>query len=97
MNIHQAFVELTAKLPQEKPIQMRLERAYDIVVKFGYSITKANNVWHVDKASTSLLEDNSAHYQVTQDSCSCPDFENAPARLCKHRLAVRLLELMERE
>lgn len=96
MHIAQAFLVLRESLPSDEAVLRRLDRGYDIVRKRGYEISKFNDqTWKVHKASTSLLEDTSAVYYVDDKECSCPDYQQAPAGLCKHRLAIKLLVLME--
>lgn len=100
MNYHQAALNIASKFPSfmhDESFKRRLSRAYDILTRGGYEVKKANNVYHVHKASTSLFEDNSVTYNVTNSSCDCPDFEKEQARgnLCKHRLAIMILEEME--
>ena len=94
----QAFVNVTAKLPMEdKSVEDRAKRAYEIVRQLGsgYAITKEKNWYSVYRESTSLLEDNSVHYHIDSEGCSCPDASSkARAGLCKHRLAVLLIEEM---
>jgi hypothetical protein len=58
-------------------------------------LPKHTGSYEVQKASTSLLEDTSARYTVDKDSCTCPDYPTARGGLCKHRLAVMLLQEME--
>jgi predicted nucleic acid-binding Zn finger protein len=99
------MLNVSAKLPiDDKKISDRLNRAYDIVrmLGSGYSIKREierdNDVvyYTVHKESTSLLEDNSVYYTVIEDMCSCPDAPTARGNLCKHRLAVKLIEEMGR-
>lgn len=100
MTLAQAMLNVGAKLPSLPQIRQRLNRAYDIVRSdgSGYSLHKIRNGadpgYIVFKASTSLLEDNSVSYQVTKQSCTCPDYPGAPSNLCKHRLAILLVEEM---
>ena len=96
-NYHQAALNVAQRFPSylgDESFKKRMDRAYDMLVKGGYDIKRANNVYHVSRASTSLFEDNSITYEVTDNSCSCPDFEKGQARgdLCKHRLAVMILQ-----
>jgi hypothetical protein len=97
--LRQAYFELSTKLPIEDiKVKQRLDRGYDILLSYGYSISNGQNgMYTVSKASTSLLDDNSVHYtiDVNEHSCTCPDFPTARAGLCKHVLAVRLKEIME--
>ena len=99
MNIIQAMATIGSKIPiNDEGVKKRLDRAYDIVTAGGYEVTMEEpGLWRVSKASTSLLDDTSAVYAVTDKICSCPDFDTARAGLCKHRLAVKLLTLMESE
>lgn len=105
MNLAQASLVLASKLPMEDlSVKARFNRAYDIVRMPGYEITKQpDGSWIVDKLSTSLFDDESAQYTICLDSdgkqsCSCPDAqERAVAGLCKHRLAVALLDIMAEE
>lgn len=91
-----AYFDLSLRLPVEDiKVKQRLDRGYDIVLSYGYSVDKQeDNSYLVSKASTSLLEDTSARYRVDHESCTCPDFPTARAGLCKHRLAVMLKEEM---
>lgn len=98
----QAYVNILAQLPFDASIIKRLDRAKNEVLSYGYSITvlfekKGIKRYKITKASTSLLEDNGHSYSVTNTTCSCPDFDSARSGLCKHRLAVMLLEEMERD
>lgn len=99
MNLAQAYLNVSLKLPVEDiKVKQRLDRAYEIINGYGYKITEpSEGVTHycVEKASTSLLEDTSAHYSVSRETCTCPDFESARGNLCKHRLAIMLLEEMK--
>ena len=101
MNLAQAMLNIGARIPiTDKSIKDRLNRAYDIVrcQGEGYEVVKPSqqsNFYYVNKASTSLFTDTSARYIVTTTSCTCPDFEKARAGLCKHRLAVILIEEMK--
>ena len=95
----QAYLNLSNKLPlDDVKVKQRLERAYDIVNGYGYVLerlsTDTNAEYVVDKASTTLLDDNSVQYQVTKQSCDCPDSPTARGGLCKHRLAVLIVEEM---
>lgn len=93
MNLQQAYFNVAVNLPTSTDVKKRLDKAYDIVRcdGEGYSLHKMPMGYIVYKASTSLLEDNSHSYQVTQQSCDCPDFGSTRGNLCKHRLAVMLL------
>jgi hypothetical protein len=100
-SLEQAYFNLTLQLPvEDKTVSDRLNRAYSILNGYGYNITQVNNhggmkQYKVSKLSTSLLEDNSVNYYVTNRSCTCPDYEKARAGLCKHRLAVMIKEEMD--
>lgn len=98
MSLAQAMVTVGNDIPlADLKVSQRLNRAYDIVRTdgSGYAITPmGNGVYTVFKASTSLMEDNSITYVVDKASCTCPDCPTARANLCKHRLAVRLYELV---
>lgn len=104
MNLAQAYLNVSLKLPiDDIKVKQRLDRGYDIINGYGYSISQINRpnpnmevCYKVSKASTSMLEDNSAVYHVSITSCTCPDFEKARAGLCKHRLAVMLIEEMNK-
>lgn len=97
MQIAQAFLELRNSLPDDPAVLRRLDRGYDIArQQGGYAVKEyLTGKWAVERLSTSLLEDNSMVYHVDKQRCSCPDFEQAPAGLCKHRLAIKLICLME--
>ena len=96
MNLQTAFLNVAARLPDDAGIKARLNRAYDIVISYGrgYDIKEGlePRVYTVHKASTSLFADTSATYTVTNISCTCPDFPTARGGLCKHRLAIMLVE-----
>lgn len=95
--LHQALLNVSSKLPMDdKKVSDRVNRAYDIVRSLGsgYSIKKNKNGYTVYKESTSLLEDNSVYYTIDERGCSCPDNPTARGNLCKHRLAVMLIEEM---
>ncbi len=99
MILQQAYLNIAAKLPTSSDVKKRLDRAYDIVRLNGegYQIhAYGSGIFHISKASTSLLEDTSRAYYVTEQSCTCPDFDHARANLCKHRLAIMLLCEMEK-
>lgn len=92
---YSAYTKVKERLPDDKGVLVRLERALEIVQGFGYDIAQEldnDTHWVVRRASTSLLEDNSAEYHIDSESCSCPDFEIARAGLCKHRLAVFIIQ-----
>jgi len=97
----QALLNVSAKLPiEDKKVADRLGRAYDIVGQLGsgYDIVKKNNgTYKVYKESTLLLEDNSVYYAIVDGMCSCPDAPSARGNMCKHRLAVMLMEEMQAE
>lgn len=97
--LNEAMYNLSERLPIENiDVRKRLDRAYDIVrmLGSGYELKKKGDRYEMYKESTSLLTDNSVTYTITNTSCSCPD-ANSPyqARICKHRLAVMLIEEME--
>lgn len=96
MNLQEAFLRLSEKLPSDQDIVNRLKRAYDILAKPGYSVlyNPCNDKWKVWKLATSAFEEDK-YYTVDESSCTCPDFPTARAGLCKHRLAVRLLEMQK--
>jgi len=99
MKLQQAYLNVAARLPSTPDIKVRLDRAYDIIRcnGEGYSIQlpfKAGQPYTVHKASTSLLEDTSVSYTVTPQSCTCPDAAKTRTGLCKHRLAILLLQEM---
>lgn len=94
----QAYLDLSLNLPIElKAVQDRLLRAYNEVLDPNqYTLTAlGEGVYKAVKLSTSFLEDNSRRYTVTSQQCSCPDWEGTYAHLCKHRLAVLILEEMQ--
>jgi len=108
--IAQAYLDVSLRLPVEDiKVKQRLDRAYEIVNGHGYaidvmeyhvtiegtSIEGTSTVYCVNKASTSLFTDTSASYTVTNKQCTCPDFETARSNLCKHRLAIMLIEEMQ--
>jgi hypothetical protein len=99
----QAYVVIAQQLPLDEKIMQRLDRAKNDVLGYGYDVmaTEVNPfgrmVYRVSKASTTLLEDNGHTYTVSNTSCNCPDYETARGGLCKHRLAIMILEEMERE
>jgi len=98
MSLPQAMVTVGEQIPLADPkVEQRLNRAYDIVRTngHGYVITPmGNHVYTVFKASTSLMTDNSITYIVDKVSCTCIDYPTARANLCKHRLAIKLYELV---
>ena len=91
-SLAQAYLDLSLQIPvEDTTVKRRLERAYDILADKGYEVRCIDsNSYIVHKASTSLLEDNSHSYDVSMDSCTCPDFPTARGGLCKHRLAVMM-------
>lgn len=95
-----AVLNVAATLPiDDSAVSRRLDRAEnDILRGYGYSIAETGRAgqYCITKASTSLLEDNEHSYIVSSQSCNCPDFESARGNLCKHRLAVMILEEMQR-
>lgn len=98
----QAYVNILAQLPFDASIVKRLDRAKNDVLSYGYTVEvmfKKGGVtrYKISKASTSLLENNEHAYQVTNTSCNCPDFNTARSGLCKHRLAVMILEEMNKD
>lgn len=98
--LNEAMFQLSVKLPlEDNGVKKRFDRAYDIVrmLGSGYDISKTHYGYAVYKESTSLLEDNSVTYTIDEHGCSCPDNHTARAGLCKHRLAVMLLEIMQAE
>lgn len=98
----QALLNVSNRLPvEDKKVADRVGRAYDIVrmLGSGYNIVKkgeGSNEYRVYKESTSLLEDNSVYYYIVDGMCSCPDAPSARGNLCKHRVAVMLIEEMDR-
>lgn len=101
MTKKQAYINVLERLPFDPKIVQRLDRASEQVLGYGYEVkhagiaTSGERLYYISKASTSLLDDNGHTYGVTNKTCNCPDFETARAGLCKHRLAVMLLEEME--
>ena len=95
----QAYLNVSARLPNDESVKKRLERAWQEVLAPGYEITetKEKGKYKVSKASTSSFEDTSRVYYATVSSCTCPDVVSARAGLCKHRLAVMILEEQKRE
>lgn len=96
MHLAQAYLHVSERLPiEDDSVKRRLDRAYQMLNGYGYSFIKLSvGGYRVYKASTSLLEDTSAIYTTDSTQCTCPDFEKARGNLCKHRLAVMLLEEM---
>jgi len=98
MSLAQAMVTVGAEIPlSDIKVSQRLNRAYDIVRcnGSGYAITPmGNHTYSVFKASTSAMTDNSITYIVDKVSCTCIDYPTARANLCKHRLAIKLYELV---
>ncbi len=94
--MYEAYVKLKEKLPDDENVYRRLNRALDIVQGFGYELkqhSEDSELWVVNRASTSLFDNNEAQYFIDDTSCTCPDFKKARAGLCKHRLAVKLIEM----
>lgn len=95
-----AYLAISEGLPiEDVKVKQRLDRAYNILTGYGYTITKAiaqegRYIYQIHRASTSLLEDNSAVYTTDSASCTCPDYASARGNLCKHRLAIMLVEEM---
>lgn len=97
-NLNEALLAVAATLPVEDPqVQRRVDRAEGILKGYGYAIatTATPGLYHITKGSTSLLEDNEHTYRVDSNTCECPDFETVRAGLCKHRIAVLILEEMK--
>lgn len=97
-NLNEALLTVAATLPVEDPqVQKRVDRAEGILKGYGYQIetTMLAGRYLITKASTSLLENNEHGYVVDAQSCDCPDFPTARAGLCKHRIAVLILEEMK--
>ena len=97
MTLKDAYAVVAARLPVSDPqVRMRLERGYGILVSAGYNIVHQGELYRVNKASTSLFDDSSASYLVDLKLgvCSCPDWQTARSGLCKHRLAVMLMQEM---
>lgn len=101
MNLAEAYLAISEKIPiDDIKVKQRLDRAYDIIRANGegYTITRYNTTegdkYRIFRASTQLLEDNSAVYTTDTQSCTCPDNATARAGLCKHRLAIMLLVAM---
>ena len=98
--ISQAYLDLSLRLPiEDDSVQKRLHRAHnDVLNPQAYNITKTGDgLYTIRRYTTSAFEDNSVEYLVSSKSCTCPDFEKTRAGLCKHRLAVMLLEEMEKD
>lgn len=96
--LSEALLAVAATLPVEDvQVQKRMDRAEGILKGYGYEIWRSNvaGCYTIKKASTSLLENNEHSYDVSPASCTCPDFPTARAGLCKHRLAVMILEEMK--
>jgi hypothetical protein len=98
MSLAQAMVTVGEQIPlSDMKVSQRLNRAYDIVRcnGSGYAITPmGKGVYTVFKASTSATTDNSITYVVDKVKCTCIDYPSARANLCKHRLAIKLYELV---
>lgn len=89
---------LESELPMENSqVANSLYRAeHQIIRGYGYSIKPLGNGRYVIvKASTSMLEDNSHEYLVSSKECNCPNYVKTFANLCKHRLAVMIVETMQ--
>lgn len=104
MKLTIALAELSLRLPGLDSICGRLNRAFDIIKcdGSGYNITEFTpNHYQVTKASTSLFDNNTVIYDITKADgskqwvCTCPDYDKAPMNLCKHRLAVMLVVMMQ--
>lgn len=97
----QAVLDVGLNLPLEDiKVKQRFDRAYDIVRMLGQAyelIEEVEGGYSLTRASTSLLEDNSATYLVSRNMCTCPDYPSARGNLCKHRMAVMLVEDMREE
>ena len=97
----QAYLDVSLKIPiEDVKVLQRLDRAEGLLKSYGYSVTEAgidsagNKLYHIFKASTTLLEDTSVQYEVSSASCTCPDYPSARGNLCKHRLAIMIKEEM---
>jgi hypothetical protein len=99
MTLSEASAALARKLPLENPsLRRRFDRAYDMIRMPGYELKKQpDGCYIVEKLSSSLIDDTSALYYVTDTSCTCPDYQTLLQGLCKHRIAIMLLELIEGE
>lgn len=99
--LQEAFLIVGENIPLADPaIKVRFDRAYEIVRQLGsgYTISETQKgVYKVQRASTTLLEDNSAEYTTTVKECTCPDYEKVRAGLCKHRLAIMLIKAMAKK
>ena len=99
----QAYVSISQQLPLDEKLLKRLDRAKNDVLSYGYDVlcigidADGAKLYQISKASTTLLEDTSKSYEVTHSTCTCPDYPEARAGLCKHRLAIMILEEMEKE
>lgn len=99
----EATALIAEKMPDEEDVLRRLYRAEQDVLGYGYDITADQggtdkSVWIVSKLSTSPMgasNNDSSSYIVDDNSCTCPDFEKARGNLCKHRLAIMILEEMQ--
>lgn len=96
MKLNEAIAKVKAQLPMnDVTVQRSVAKAEGIVQQYGYSIAhKGNGLYSVSRASTSLFEDNSAKYSVTKSYCTCMHYEKARANLCKHRIAIMIMEEM---
>ena len=91
LSLQQAYLNVASKVPTDPNIKKRLDRAYDICINKGYTLTQhGDDIWHVYRSSTSLLDDTSITYVVDSATCTCPDYATARGGLCKHRLAVMM-------
>jgi hypothetical protein len=103
-NMVVVIAELTSELPAIPALERRIQRAVnDIILGEGirYSTMKLGDAeYTIHRYTTSMFEDNATDYEVKREGrytwvCNCPDYEKAPFNLCKHRLAVTILEGME--
>jgi SWIM zinc finger len=101
-SMHEMVDELESELPEIPGLARRINRAVnDIILAEGlryHTVKLSDGEYSIHRYSTSMFEDNSATYQLVKDGhswgCTCPDFEKAPFNMCKHRLAVMILEGM---
>jgi SWIM zinc finger len=104
-SMHDVVEELQSELPEIPGLARRINRAVnDIILAEGvqyHTVKLHDGEYSIHRYSTSMFEDNSATYEVVKDghtwSCTCPDYEKAPFNMCKHRLAVMILEGMQGE
>jgi len=96
----QAYLDVSLRLPIGIPsVKQRLDRAMEQVLAPGYQVAMVRynpSVYLISKESTSVAQEHGVTYTVTAQDCTCPDFQSAYGSLCKHRLAVMILEEMER-